>query len=66
MRSLVSTYTFSRVPVHNLHPEANLHRVQICITLMSRSYANNTCTYAPRFDKILIYEEKFAVFECCK
>ena len=33
----------SRVHVHNLHPGANLH------PLMSRSYENKLCSYAPRF-----------------
>ena len=35
---------YSRVHVHNLHPGANLH------PLASRSYANKSCPYVPRFD----------------
>ena len=30
--------------MHNLHPGANLH------PLASRSYANKSCSYVPRFD----------------
>ena len=37
-------YTLSRVHVHNLHSGVNLH------PLASRSYANKSCSYVPRFD----------------
>ena len=34
----------SHVHAHNLHPGANLH------PLASRSYANKSCPYVPRFE----------------
>ena len=34
----------SRVHVHNLHPGANLHPI------VSRSCANKSCSYVPRFE----------------
>ena len=50
------TNNLSRVHVHNLHPGANLcpgaNFTPGCkfAPLMSRSYANKLCSYAPRFD----------------
>ena len=52
-----SFYTnLSCVHVHNLHPDANLHpRAKLhpganFDPLASRSYANKSCSYVPRFD----------------
>ena len=43
--------------MHNLHPGANLH------PLASRSYANKSCPYEPRFD--LKFNTRFIVL-CSK
>ena len=42
----------------DFHPGANMH------PLASRSYANNSCPYVPRFNLKHSFVEEFAVFEC--
>ena len=36
--------------MHNLHPGANLHPVANLHPLVSRSYANKSCSYVPKFE----------------
>ena len=42
-------FLLSRVHVHNLHPGSNLHTDANLHPLASRSYANKSCPYVPRF-----------------